>query len=114
MIISNVKEYIEFGITVLLALISMVALFKLLFKKFDKNNNGKIDKEELTNADIQFCKELLKDSIKTIALGIYRNSGLQSKDTYNLMLNEVKKSKNIIEEEIKKEIEKENENEKNS
>ena len=87
----------------------------MLFKKIDKNNNGKIEKEEITEADIEFCKELLKESIKTIALGMYKQSGMTSKQVNTMMLKEIKNSKNLIEETIKKEKEKENnENQKNS
>ena len=54
----------------------------------------------------------IKESIKTIAIGIYQQSGLTSKQINNMLLSEVKKAKNIIDETIKIEKEKEN-NEKN-
>ena len=96
----------------ILGLSALIILFKIIFNKFDKNKNGKIEKEELTNADIEFCKELLKESVKTIAIGIYQQIGLSSKQINNMLLSEVKKAKNIIDETIKIEKEKEN-NEKN-
>ena len=108
----NIKFIIEFIIAITLGLSAIIILFKIIFNKFDKNKNGKIEKEELTDADIQFCKELLKESIKTIATGIYQQIGLSSKQINNMLLSEVKKAKNIIDETIKIEKEKEN-NEKN-
>ena len=110
--LAHIKFIIEFIIAVTLGLSAIIILFKIIFNKFDKNKNGKIEKEELTTADIEFCKELLKESIKTIAIGIYQQSGLTSKQINNMLLSEVKKAKNIIDETIKIEKEKEN-NEKN-
>ena len=110
--LAHIKFIIEFIIALTLGLSAIIILFKILFNKFDKNKNGKIEKEELTTADIEFCKELLKESIKTITLGIYQQSGLNSKQINNMLLSEVKKAKNIIDETIKIEKEKEN-NEKN-
>ena len=110
--LGQIKFIIEFIIALTLGLSAIIILFKIIFNKFDKNKNGKIEKEELTTADIEFCKELLKESIKTIAIGIYQQSGLTSKQINNMLLSEVKKAKNIIDETIKIEKEKEN-NEKN-
>ena len=110
--LANIKFIIEFIIALTLGISAIIILFKIIFNKLDKNKNGKIEKEELTNADIEFCKELLKESIKTIAIGIYQQSGLTSKQINNMLLSEVKKAKNIIDETIKIEKEKEN-NEKN-
>ena len=104
--ITNIKEYIEFGITIIVAITALILLGKMLFKKLDKNNNGKIEKEEITEADIQYCKELLKESIKTIALGMYKQGGMTSEQINTMMIKEIKNSKNIIEETIKKEKEK--------
>ena len=104
--ITNIKGYIEFAITIILAITALILLLKMLFKKIDKNNNGKIEKEEISDADIEFCKELLKESIKTIALGMYKQGGMTSKQVNEMMLKEIKNSKNIIEETIKKEEEK--------
>lgn len=109
--ITNIKGIIEFGITIVLGIIALILLTKMLFKRADKNNNGKIEQEEITDADIQFCKELLKESIKTIALGMYKQGGMSSKQVNSMMLKEIKNSKNIIEETIQKEEEK-NKNEK--
>ena len=110
--LANIKFIIEFIIAIILGISAIIILFKIIFNKFDKNNNGKIEKEELTTADIEFCKDLLKESIKTIAIGIYQQSGLSSKQINNMLLSEVKKAKNIIDETVKNEKEKEN-NEKN-
>ena len=104
--LTNIKGLIEFGITIILGLAALILLIKMLFKKADKNNNGKIEKEEITDADIEFCKELLKESIKTIALGMYQQGGMNSKQVNAMMLKEVKNSKKLIEETIKKEEEK--------
>ena len=104
--IAQIKPIIEFAITIMLAIITFVLLMKMLFKKIDKNKNGKIETEEITDADIEFCKELLKESIKTIALGMYQQGGMNSKQINSMMLKEIKNSKNLIEETIKKEEEK--------
>ena len=104
--LANIKFSIEFIIAILLGISAIIILFKIIFNKFDKNKNGKIEKEELTTADIEFCKELLKESIKTIAIGIYQQSRLSSKQINNMLLSEVKKAKNIIDETIKNEKEK--------
>ena len=110
--LAHIKFIIEFIIALTLGLSAIIILFKIIFNKFDKNKNGKIEKEELTTADIEFCKELLKESKKTITTGIYQQSGLTTKQINNMLLSEVKKAKNIIDETIKTEKEKEN-NEKN-
>ena len=75
----------------MIAITALILLLKMLIKKRDKNGNGKIDAEEITDADMQFCKELLKESIKTIALGLNKQGGLNSKQINELMLNEIKK-----------------------
>lgn len=103
--IEQIKPIIEFAITIMLAIITFVLLMKMLFKKIDKNKNGKIEPEEITDADIEFCKELLKESIKTIAIGMYQQGGMNSKQINSMMLKEIKNSKNLIEETIKKEEE---------
>ena len=110
--LTQIKFIFEFIIALALAISATIILFKIMFNKLDKNKNGKVEKEEITNADIEFCKELLKESIKTIATGMYLQSGLTSKQINNMLLSEVKKAKNIIDETIKIEKEKEN-NEKN-
>ena len=104
--LAHIKFIIEFIIAVTLGLSAIIILFKIIFNKFDKNKNGKIEKEELTTADIEFCKELLKESIKTIALGMFKQSNMSPKQINNMMYKEVKNSKNLIEETIKKEKEK--------
>lgn len=110
--LERIKAILELIGTILITISATILIFKLAIKKIDKNNNGKIEKEEITNADIEFTKELLKESFKTIAKGIFLETGLSSKKSYNLMLNEIKKNKNLIEETIK--IEGEKNNEKNS
>lgn len=110
--ITNIKGYIEFGITIIVAITALILLLKMLFKKIDKNNNGKIEKEEITEADVEFCKELLKESIKTIALGMHKQGNMTSEQINTMMIKEIKNSKNLIDETIKKEKEKKN-NEKN-
>lgn len=106
--INQIKDYFQLIMAVILTITSIILLIKLFIKKVDKNGNGKIEKNEITDADLQFCKELLKESIKTIAIGLYQQSGMTSKQINNLMYDEIKKSKNLIEETIKKE-QKENE-----
>lgn len=99
--IQQIRMYIEFAITVIIAITAITLLLKMLIKKRDKNGNGKIDAEEITDADMQFCKELLKESIKTIAIGLNKQGGLSSKQINELMLNEIKQSKTLIDETIK-------------
>ena len=99
--IQQIKTYIEFAITIVIAITALILLLKMLIKKRDKNGNGKIEADEIDEADMQFCKELLKESIKTIALGLNKQGGLSSKQINELMLNEIKKSKTLIDETIK-------------
>ena len=110
--LTNIKNIIEFVITIIIAITALILLLKLMFKKVDKNNNGKIEQEEILSADMEFCKELLKESIKTIAVGMYKQGGMNSKQVNTMMLKEIKNSKTLIEETIKNEKEKNN-NEKN-
>ena len=105
-IISNFKFWVEIIGAVCLMIATIILLVKMLTKKIDKNKDGKIDKEEITNEDIEFCKELLKDSLKVIATGLAKQAGLSAKQAYNLTLEEVKKSKTIFEKEIEEEGEK--------
>ena len=106
----KIKLYIELAGTIIFAIAMLIILIKITIKKRDKNNDGKLQLEELTDADTQFIKEMLNESIKTIATGMLQLNGLKGQKAYELMLNEVKKSKNIF-----KEIEKgELKNEKNS
>ena len=106
--IGQIKTIVEFGITIVVGIIALILLLKMVFKKLDKNKNGKIETEEISEADLEFCKELLKESIKTIALGLYQNGGLNSKQINSMMLKELKNSKDLIDETIKKEKEKKN------
>ena len=99
--IPQIKEYIEFAITIIIAITALILLLKMLIKKRDKNGNGKLDAEEIDDADMQFCKELLKESIKTIAIGLNKQGGLDSQQINKLMINEIKKSKTLIDETIK-------------
>lgn len=104
--ISKIKTYGELIIMGIIALCSVILLIKLLIKKVDKNNDGKIEKEEITDADMQFIKEMLKESIATIASGMLNLNGITGKRAYNLLLNETKKNKAIFDEIEKKENEK--------
>lgn len=110
-ILSKIKIYAEVIGAVILVIVALVLLFKMLHKKIDKNGNGKIEPEEITDADIKFAKEILIESIKTIALGMH-NIGVPDKDIFGMILDQAKKSKILIEETIKES--KNNENEKNS
>ena len=96
MTIEEIKIYLELGIMGIIAITSIVLLFKMLFKKMDKNNNGKIEKEEINEADLKFLKEMLKESITTIANGMFALQGISGKYAYNLMLNELKQNKNTL------------------
>ena len=100
--LTEIKFYIEIAFYTLLAISSLILFFKLIIKKKDKNKNGKIDTEEISDADIEFCKSLLKDSFIAIGKGIMQNSNATAKQTLNLMITEMKKQKNVVEEEIKK------------
>ena len=99
--IQQIRTYIEFAITVIIAITALILLLKMLIKKRDKNDNGKIDAEEINDADMEFCKELLKESIKTIAIGLNKQGGLNSQQINKIMLNEIKQSKTLIDETIK-------------
>ena len=104
--ILSIKPYIELAVAVILAICAVILFFKLILKKVDKNNNGKIEKDEITDADMQFLKEMLKESIATIASGMLNLNGITGKQAYNLLLNETKKNKTIFDELEKKEKEK--------
>lgn len=99
--IQEIKMYIEFAITIMISITALILLLKMIVKKRDKNKNGKIETEEIDEADMQFCKELLKESIKTIAIGLNKQGGLNSQQINKMMLNEIKQSKTLIEETIK-------------
>lgn len=102
----QIKTYLELAIMAIIAVCSLVLLIKMIWKKADKNNDGKIEKDEITDADMQFVKEMLKESIKTIATGMLNLNGLTGKKAYNLLLNETKKNKTIFDELEKEENEK--------
>lgn len=104
--ILKIKPYIELAITIIIGLCVLILLIRLIHKKIDKNNNGKIEKEEITDADMQFLKEMLKESIATIATGMLNLNGITGKQAYNMLLNETRKSKAIFDELEKKENEK--------
>ena len=74
-LIQNIKTYAECIGAVILTIVAIIILIKIFIKKSDKNENGKIEKEELNEADIKFCGELLKDSIMTIAKGLSKQGG---------------------------------------
>lgn len=94
----NILIYIQIAGAAIFALSMAVFLIKMFIKKADKNKNGKIESEEINAADLQFTKEMLKESIKTIASGLLNLSGITGKNAYNILLNQVKESKKIFEE----------------
>ena len=108
MTIEEIKTYLELGIMIIIAIITVIMLFKLLFKKLDKNGDGKVEKEEITDADIKFIKEMLKESISTIATGMLTLNGLTGEKAYKMLLTEAKASKEIF-----NKLEKENQNNEN-
>lgn len=96
--INDIKQYIEITIMLIIGIASLILLIKILLKKVDKNKNGKIEKEEINNADLQFLKEMLKESFITIATGLSNMGGITGKKSYNLILTELKNNKAIFEE----------------
>lgn len=94
----QIKSYLELAIMVIIAICSIILMMKLLIKKIDKNKDGKIEKDEITDADMQFVKEMLQESIRTIATGMLKLNGITGKKAYNLLLNETKKNKEIFDE----------------
>ena len=102
--IEDLKNYLELAGALIIGIVALILLIKMLFKRVDKNGNGKIEKEEVTDADLEFTKQMLKESIQTIATGMLTIGGMTSKNAYSMLLNEAKKSKEIFEkEEAKKE-----------
>ena len=101
-LLSTIKIWIELAGAIILAITCLIILLKIIFKKLDKNKNGKIEAEEINDGDIDFCKDLLKESVKIIASGIAKNSGMTGKQAYNFTLSEIKKAKNVFEETIEK------------
>ena len=110
--LEKIKNYLELAIMIIVAICSIILMCKLIIKKIDKNENGKIEKDEITDADMQFLKEMLKESISTIATGMMNLNGITGKKAYNLLLNETKKNKAIFEELEQKENEKKGETQK--
>lgn len=90
--------YIQIVGAAIFALAMAVLLIKMLIKKADKNKNGKIENEEISDADLQFTKEMLKESIKTIASGLLNLSGITGKNAYNMLYQQIKASKKVFEE----------------
>lgn len=90
--------YIQIAGAAIFALAMAVLLIKMIVKKTDKNKNGKIESEEISDADLQFTKEMLKESIKTIASGLLNLSGITGKNAYNMLYQQVKASKKVFEE----------------
>lgn len=94
----NILIYIQIAGAGIFAIAMLIFSIKMLIKKVDKNKNGKIESEEISYADMQFTKEMLKESIKTIANGLLNLSGITGKNAYNILFQQVKQSKKIFEE----------------
>lgn len=94
----NILIYIQIAGAAIFAIAMIVFLIKMFIKKADKNKNGKIESEEISEADLQFTKEMIKESIKTIASGLLNLSGITGKNAYNMLYSQVKASKKIFEE----------------
>lgn len=94
----EIKIYIELGGAVLFTIAMIILIIKISIKKIDKNKNGKIESEEIDDADIEFMKEMLKESITTIASGMLKLNGIKGKQGYDILLKQVKESKAIFEE----------------
>lgn len=109
--LTQIKTYMEIAGSCIFFIAVLIFLIKMLKTKMDKNGNGKIEKEEISDADMQFLKEMLKESIQTIATGMQNLNGITGQNAYKILLSEVKASKKIFEESQKKEN---RENEKNS
>lgn len=109
--LTQIKTYLEIAGSFIFFIAVLIFLIKMLKTRVDKNGNGKIEKEEISDADMQFLKEMLKESIQTIATGMQNLNGITGQNAYKILLNEVKTSKKIFEENEKKE---KKENEKNS
>lgn len=94
----NVLIYIQIVGAGIFAIAMTILLIKMLIKKVDKNKDGKIENEEISDADLKFTKEMLKESIKTIASGLMNLSGITGKNAYNMLYSQIKQSKKIFEE----------------
>ena len=105
----NIEEIITLGRYILMVIFSIIILItiKKIKKETKTQNTKEIKITEVEPADLEFTKEMLKESFITILQGIIK-TGIPAEKTYNLMLNSLKKEK--------KEILKEGEiaNEKNS
>ena len=71
-------------------------LIKLVFKKLDKNKDGKIENEEISKEDMKFLQEMLKESFKTIANGLIKENNISSKTAYSIIFENLKRNKNTI------------------
>lgn len=88
--------------SIIIAITAFIILIQILFKKLDKNKNGKIENEEIQPADLEFLKNMLKESFKTIANGLIDANDITGKKAYNLIFTNLKQNKKTIEN-IKKE-----------
>ena len=88
--------------SIIIAITAFIILIQILFKKLDKNKNGKIENEEISSADLEFLKNMLKESFKTIANGLIDSNNITGKQAYNLIFTNLKQNKKTIEN-IKKE-----------
>ena len=98
--------------SIAIAITAIIILAKVIFKKLDKNKNGKIETEEISKEDLAFLKEMLKESFKTIASGLINENKITGKKAYNLIFENLKRNKKAIEN-LEKEN-KENEIQKNN
>lgn len=107
----NLNEIINIGKDLLVAIFSILILIlsvKLKAKKTTKETKETTNNiTEVEPADLEFTKEMLKESFITILQGIIK-TGIPAEKTFNLMLSSLKKDKKEI---LKKGA---TENEKNS
>ena len=99
-----ISKYAQVIGSVIIGITALILLIQLIFKKFDKNRNGIIENEEISKEDLEFLKEMLKESFKTIANGLIKENNISGKTAYNLIFENLKRNKNTI-----KKLEKESE-----
>lgn len=99
-----ISRYAQLIGSIIIGITALIMLIKLVFKKLDKNNNGKIENEEISKEDMKFLQEMLKESFKTIANGLIKENNISGKTAYSIIFENLKRNKNTI-----KNLEKESE-----
>lgn len=119
---SKILNYLNFFSVILLSISALLILIKLIksiiLKKYDSNNNGKIEeneKEEILKDNHDYIMAFLGDTLKVIVKGIMNDIGCKVETAEKLILksfNEMTEKNEEIKAEYNEEITKKEEIEK--